>query len=217
MPQLVPAILEETREKFEQKVSLLIKIPGVDRIQVDFGDGIFIPTVLLPPSEIDTLNPALHWEAHLMVKEPADFLDYRICGFTTIIVHFEAYHSVDALKNALKQIRQHGMEPAVALNPDTPVDVLTVLQDMTKYFQIMGVVPGRQGQSFIPAALERIAELRRLIPSAIIEVDGGVNINNIKTVAEAGADLIVAGSAVVASVNPAESFEKLKQIVNKNQ
>jgi ribulose-phosphate 3-epimerase len=212
MATIVPAILETTKEGFEQKLSLISKIPGVERVQVDFGDGIFIPDRLLPAADMDTLNPAFEWEAHLMVKNPSDFLDYQICGFKTIIVHYEAFASVTELNKTLVNIKQMGFKTGMAINPGTKIEVLS--QTMADQYLIMSVIPGKQGQGFMESTLERVKELRKLIPNAIIEVDGGINMDNAKQAAEAGADLIVAGSSVVKSENPGESFEKLKQIVS---
>lgn len=214
MAQVVPAILEETKEAFLQKLSLISKIPGVERVQVDFGDGIFIPKKLLSPGDIDGLNPAIIWEAHLMVKEPQDFLDYQICGFKVLVVHFEAFSSVDHLKSSLDEIKSMGFKTGVAINPDTPVGNLSNIS--ADQYLIMSVVPGKQGQGFIDNTIDRVKELRKLIPNAIIEVDGGINETNIKKVAEAGADLIVAGSAVVGQGNAAENFEKLSAEINRN-
>ena len=212
MPTIIPAILEETKEAFLQKLSLVSKIPGVERIQVDFGDGEFISNRLLSAAEIDGLNPAIHFEAHLMIKAPKDFLDYQICGFKTIIIHYEAYESAVDVKSALDELRKMGFKTGVAINPDTAVKVLKDL--VADQYLIMGVVPGRQGQAFISSTINRIGELRKLIPNAIIEVDGGINMDNVKEVAQVGADFIVAGSAVVGQENPNEAFEKLKQMAN---
>src|SRR6266568_3351575 len=103
MAMIVPAILEQTKEGFLQKLSLVIKLPGVERVQVDFGDGVFIGNKLLSAADMDALNPAFQWEAHLMVKEPKDFLDYQICGFKTIIIHYEAFPSAESLKKTLSE------------------------------------------------------------------------------------------------------------------
>ncbi len=174
----------------------------------------FITNKLLDASEMDALNPAFYWEAHLMVKEPKDFLDYQICGFKTIILHYEAFPSADDVKRALDDIRAMGFKTGVAINPGTAVAVLKDI--FADQYLIMSVVPGMQGQSFIPATTDRVKELRKLLPNAIIEVDGGINMGNIKQVARAGADFIVAGSAIVGEGNAAENFEKLKSEINKN-
>lgn len=195
MAQIVPAILEKTKEGFLEKVSLVTKIPGIERIQVDFGDGEFIENRLLEASEMDTLNPAFTWEAHLMAKAPKDFLDYQICGFKTLIVHYEAYPSVHELNYTLPKIKAHGFRVGVAINPSTQVEVFKeVLADQ---YLVMSVVPGKQGQEFLQETINKIKKLRQILPHAIIEVDGGVNETNIKILKEAGADLICVGSSLV--------------------
>lgn len=207
MPQIVPAILEKTKEGFMDRVQSVVKLPGLERIQVDFGDGSFIDNKLLPPSEMDTLNPAFHWEAHLMVREPKDFLDYQICGFKTLVVHYEAYKSEADLNSSLSKIKELGFKTGVALNPETSVKVLKdVAADQ---YLIMSVVPGKQGKAFITSTPQKIAQLRALLPHAIIEVDGGINETNIKQLAQAGADLICVGSALVKAEDMAGAYEKL--------
>jgi ribulose-phosphate 3-epimerase len=215
MAQIVPAILEDSYEKFLATYSQEVRLPGVERIHVDFGDGDFIPNALLPVSKIDALTPANHWEAHLMVREPSDFLDYKICGFGTIIIHFEAFSSQSGLERAIGLIREQGMEPAVCINPETPVAVLSPLQDLVKHFQIMGVHPGAQGHEFLSETLERIQELRQTIPNAIIHMDGGANADNVRLISESGADFIVAGSSLTKSPSMAEAYEKMTAVLNK--
>ncbi len=215
MPQIVPAILEKTSEAFAEKLSLICKIPGVERIQVDFGDGVFIENKLLEVGEMDSLNPAFHWEAHLMVKEPNDFLDYQICGFKTLIVHYEAFSSVSELIATIQTIKSMGFKAGVAVSPETPVEVLVSIK--ADQYLIMSVIPGKQGQGFIENTLNKVKELRKLLPGAIIEVDGGVNLANVNSIAQAGTDLIVAGSAIVSGGNMAENFEKLKVEMYKNK
>lgn len=210
MAIIVPAILENTKEQFSEKISRVVKLPGIQRIQVDFGDGVFISNKnILSVSEIDTLNPAFHWEAHLMVKEPKDFLDYQICGFKTILVHYEAYKHLDNLKEALSELRNLGIKAGVVINPPTPVSKLAEFKSLADEFLIMGVNPGYQGQAFIEKTIDRVKELRQLIPNAIIEVDGGVSADNIGQLVQAGTDLLVIGSALVKLPNILEAYEKL--------
>ena len=207
MALVIPAILEETREGFLEKASSVIKLPGLKRIQVDFGDGRLIEKQLLPASEMPSLNPAFHWEAHLMVKEPKDFLEYQICGFNTLIVHFEAFPSASQLKITLADIKTKGFNTGVAINPDTSVNVLKDIS--ADLYLIMSVVPGKQGQVFIETTPQKIADLKALLPHAIIEVDGGINETNIKTVADAGADLICVGSALVKAEDMHSAYNHL--------
>jgi len=214
MPKLVPSILENAKDQFLDKESRETKLPGVERIQVDFGDGVFVPNKILPVTEIDTLNPAFHWEAHLMIKEPEDFLDYQICGFKTIIIHYEAYPSETKLHSALQNIKSMGFEPVICLKADTEIAVLKDFSGEVKHFQLMGVEPGFQGSPFIEQTVDRIKELRELIPNAIIEIDGGINETNIKKVADAGADLIVLGSAITKVSDMLAAWEKLNSVLS---
>jgi ribulose-phosphate 3-epimerase len=207
MAKIVPAILEKEKTEFLKKVGQVTKLPGVVKIQVDFGDGEFVPDKLLDSSEMDTLNPAFQWEAHLMVKNPSDFLDLQICGFKTVILHFEAFASRDDLNLALHQVRTMGMKCGLAINPETPAEALKGFE--ADQFLIMGVHPGRQGNEFIPETLEKVKQIRAIYPHAIIEVDGGVNETNIKSVKEAGADLICVGSALVKAEDVGLAYEKL--------
>ena len=212
MAIIVPAILESSKEAFNQKLNLVTKISGAHKLHVDFGDGSFVETKLLDAGEIESLNPAFEWEAHLMARAPKDFLDYQICGFKAIIVHYEAFGSVEDLKESLDSIKKIGLKTGVAINPDTPVKVLKDIS--ADQYLIMGVVPGKQGQKYIESTSDKIKELRMLMPHAIIEVDGGANETNIKAIKEAGADLIIGGSSVVKAENPALAFEKLSALAS---
>lgn len=217
MPQLVPSILETTKEGFLDVYRQEIKLPNAERIQVDFSDGIFVPNKILPIEEIDVLNPAFDWEAHLMVKEPKDFLDYKICGFKTIIIHYEAFAEKDDILKAITSIKSQGMEPALCINPDTEISALEEFKDVVKHFQIMSVYPGYQGTPFVEKTYDRITELRKQVPNAIIEVDGGVGLGNIKKLALAGADLLILGSSITKAPNMAEAWERLNQQLTINQ
>ncbi len=216
MALIVPSILETTKEGFLATYAKEVKLPGVSRIQVDFGDGVFVPNQILDIKEIDVLSPAIHWEAHLMVEEPVDFLDYQICGFKTIIVHYEAYKTPESLRQALSSIKAVGLEPALCLKNETPVAVAIEFSSITNHFQLMSVKPGFQGTPFLENTYERIKELRGLLPNAIIEVDGGINAGNVKQLANAGADLLILGSSITKVPNMQESFEKIQNELNKS-
>lgn len=209
MAKIIPAILEQTTEGFLARASSVVKLTGVESIQVDFGDGVFIENKLLPVAAIQTLNPAFNWEAHLMIKQPKDFLDYKICGFNTIIVHYEAFDNSRDLHEAIDSIKSLGLKAGLAVNPSTPVEVCADFGKIVSQFLIMGVLPGKQGQEFLPETIERVKTLRQLMHDAIIEVDGGVNALNVKSLAGAGADLLVAGSAIVKASNIQEAWQKL--------
>jgi ribulose-phosphate 3-epimerase len=213
MATIVPAILETTKDGFNDQLSRIVKLPGVERVQVDFGDGQFVESRTLGVTDMDVLTPTIHFEAHLMAEAPMDFLDYQICGFKTIIVHYEAYATETDLLKALKTIKEQGLEAGLALKPETNVQVLQKFANDVKTFLILSVHPGFQGAEFLPQTYERIAQLRKLCPNAIIEADGGLNEINIKQTVGAGADLLVVGSALVKSANINDSFQKLQELV----
>lgn len=211
MAQIVPAILEQTKEDFLDKLTRVSKLPGVERIQVDFGDGKFIPNAMLPVTEIEVLNPAFNFEAHLMIEQPKDFFDYQLSGFKTVLVHYEAFPNEAELKAALAAIRAAGLKPGLCLKAETPVEVAKAFHAEVEQFQLMGVDPGFQGQPFLENTFGRVAELRKLLPNAIIEVDGGVSLNNARQLKESGADLLVAGSALIKAPDIQVAYEQLLQ------
>ena len=153
MAQIVPAILEDTKDQFADKMSRVVVLSDVKRIQVDFSDGHFVSRTSLPISEIDLLNPAFHWEAHLMLSQPEEFLDYKISGFGTIIIHTEAYKTSAELFKALAKIREQQMKCGLAINPQTPVEELRDYIGKVDQFTLLSVDPGFQGQAFMPEAL----------------------------------------------------------------
>lgn len=211
MSIIVPAILEGTNESLNQKVQLITRLPEVTRIHVDFADGDFVPSVTLPIEDFDVLNPAFFWEAHLMIREPQDFLDYKIAGFGSVVVHFEAFANLESLQKALASIKQQGMQAGVAINPETNIEELAAVADAVDQVTVMSVKPGFQGSPFEKNALEKVEKLKALYPNVIIEIDGSVNEKTISEVLQAGPELLVAGSAVVKAVNPEDALKKLQQ------
>ncbi len=214
MAIIVPAILETEKETFNDRLFALTRLLGVERIQVDFCDGKFVPNTSLAISEIDPLNPAFQWEAHLMVDQPLSFLDYRIAGFQTIIVHYEAYPNAVMLGEAIDKIISHGLTPGIAVNPETPLEGLPHYSDKVSHFTVLSVHPGKQGSDFLPDSVGRLKTLRKLLPNAILEVDGGVSLENAKMLADAGANYLVTGSHLLQSNNIADSYEKFLEETN---
>jgi ribulose-phosphate 3-epimerase len=212
MPTIVPAILEETREGLEDKLFQITRVPGVERVQIDFADGEFVEHKTLGVTEFDSLNPAFHWEAHLMTKPPHNFLDYQIAGFKTIILHYEAFGKEEHLDDTLTEIKKCGLIPALAINPETPVSVLRYFGDTIQHFTVLSVHPGSQGQSFLEETYERVTELRNLIPHAIIEVDGGISQENIGGLIAAGSDLLAVGSALFETEDLNKNYSELASV-----
>ena len=172
----------------------------MDRFQVDVMDGRFVPNITFGTLAVRSLRPLTNLiiEAHLMVTPPEDFIGaFAEAGADTIIVHQEA---TPHLHRALEQIRHLGKRAAVALNPSTPAGMLSEVLEMVQLILVMTVNPGFGGQKFIRATLPKIRQVRNALTErgleCEVEVDGGINEETIALAAEAGADVMVAGSSV---------------------
>lgn len=208
---IIPAILEKTPAEFAAKLAKIKIIPNLERIQVDFEDGVFVDRKTVAVEDlghVPKLDKAL-WEAHLMIREPSNFAKYKEAGFSTIIVHYEAFSNEGLLEQALDDIVKLGLKPAVAVNPETNVSVLRYFTDTISQFTIMSVTPGRQGNPFLPDTFDRIKQLRELAPNATIEVDGGVNAANAASLIQSGADYLVVGSALFETENIKQNYQSI--------
>jgi len=177
-----------------------VEAAGVDRIQIDVMDGRFVPNITFGPIAFEALRPItrLLLEAHLMVEPPEDFIErFARTGADTIIVHQEA---TPHLHRAVQQIHALGKKAGVALNPSTPTSQLNEVLDSLELVLVMTVNPGFGAQEFIPQTLGKIRqvneEIHRRGLNCEIEVDGGINVKTAPSVVEAGANVLVAGSAV---------------------
>jgi ribulose-phosphate 3-epimerase len=178
----------------------IVEAAGVDRIQVDVMDGRYVPNITFGTIAVRCLRPLtrLTIETHLMVTPPEDFIEaFAAAGADTIIVHQE---STPHLHRALELIRSLGKKAAVALNPSTPAGTLSEVLDMVQMVLVMTVNPGFGGQKFIRGTLPKIRQVRDALTErrleCEVEVDGGINEQTIGLAAEAGADVMVAGSSV---------------------
>lgn len=178
----------------------MVEAAGVDRVQLDVMDGRYVPNITFGAIAFRSLRPltSLTLEAHLMVTPPEDFIAaIAAAGADTIIVHQE---STPHLHRAIEQIRGAGKKAGVALNPSTPASTLSEVLDLVQLVLVMTVNPGFGGQKFIPQTLVKIRQVRRAISErgleCEVEVDGGINEKTIGSVANAGADVMVAGSSV---------------------
>lgn len=195
---IIPAILQNNQKKFNETLKAVMALKNLKSIQIDFADGEFVNTKTLSINDILLpVKSKIDFEAHLMVNAPQDFLPYQQAGFKKIIIHYEAYKSELDLEAALEQIKKLKMVPAIAISPSSEVSVVRYHTDTINHFTLLGVVPGRQGQTMLPEAMDRLRELRDLAPSANIEVDGGVSINNIASLIDSGATDCVAGSSLL--------------------
>jgi len=178
----------------------IVEAAGVDRVQLDVMDGRYVPNITFGPIAFRYLRPLtrLTLEAHLMVTPPEDFIEaIAVAGADTIIVHQE---STPHLHRAIQQIHSLGKKAGVALNPSTPASTLSEVLDMVQIILVMTVNPGFGGQKFIRATLPKIRQVRTaLVERGLeceVEVDGGINDETIGWAAEAGANVMVAGSCV---------------------
>ncbi len=177
-----------------------VEAAGADRVQIDAMDGRFVPNITFGPLVVASLRPLtrLTLEAHLMVTPPEDFIEnFARAGADTIIVHQEA---TPHLHRAIQHIHTLGKKAGVALNPSTPASSLSEILASLQLVLVMTVNPGFGGQEFIPETLTKIRQVRNEITArgldCEVEVDGGINTQTAPRVVEAGANVLVAGSAV---------------------
>lgn len=199
MKKLSPSILSADFGALSADVKTCAEA-GAQYVHIDVMDGMFVPNITFGPPVIKAIRPASDrvFDVHLMIEEPIRYIDaFRDAGADIITVHYEAVKHLD---RTVAAIHEAGCKAGVALNPATPVSVLADILPMLDMALIMSVNPGFGGQKFIPYTLGKIKALRRLAdevhPALDIEVDGGVGFGNIDEILKAGANVIVAGSAV---------------------
>ncbi len=199
MVELLPSILSADFARLADEVHAAERGGGTT-IHVDVMDGHFVPNITLGPPVVQSLrkHTGLPLDCHLMIENPDDFIPaFAEAGADWIGVHYEACRH---LHRTLGLIAEHGMKPGVVLNPATPVELLIPVLPMLHHVLVMSVNPGFGGQRFIPYALTKIRRLKEMRAAMgltyKIEVDGGIAHETIAQVVEAGAELLVAGSAV---------------------
>lgn len=212
MVQLLPSILSADFSRLAEEIQAAER-GGGSVIHVDVMDGHFVPNITVGPPVVQSLRKATAkpLDCHLMIENPDAFIEeFARAGANWIGVHYEVCRH---LHRTLQLIRQHGMEPGVVINPATRVDLLIDILPMVHHVLVMSVNPGFGGQKFIGFSLDkirRLAELRaELGLSFQIEVDGGVAHDTVADVVQAGAELLVAGSAVYDSGDPERAARQL--------
>ncbi len=200
MIKIAPSILSADFAQLGQEISIVDK-GGADWIHVDVMDGHFVPNITLGPPIVSAIKPhtSLPLDVHLMIEQPERYIaDFAKAGADLITVHAEA---CTHLHRVIHMIKEHGVKAGVAINPATPSAAIREVLEDVDLVLVMTVNPGFGGQAFIPRTIHKIREIRQWLNEASlfdvhIEVDGGITSETAPMVAEAGADVLVAGSAV---------------------
>ncbi|HCW53203.1 MAG TPA: ribulose-phosphate 3-epimerase [Clostridium sp.] len=213
MVKIAPSILSADFSKLGEDIERIDK-GGADFIHIDVMDGSFVPNISFGLPVIKSIRNRTDkvFDVHLMIDNPANYIDAFIeAGADLLTVHYEADRHID---RTINYIKSKGKMAAVALNPGTPVCVLKDIINNLDMVLIMSVNPGFGGQKFISYSLDKIREVKEMSkegnPNLLIQVDGGIGKDNVKSVIEAGANVIVAGSAVFNSGDISENIKTLR-------
>jgi len=215
--KLAPSILDANFTCLERELRR-IENGGADMIHLDIMDGNFVPNISFGPRIVESIKSktSVPLEVHLMVKKPENHIKSFIdAGGDIIIVHCETSKHLDRL---IQTINEAGVKSGIALNPATPLSAIEYLINKIDILLLMTVNPGFGGQKFIPEMIGKIEKARKIIDnqkkSINLGVDGGVNLDNISKVINAGAEIIVVGQIIFKSANPEETTKKIKNLLN---
>lgn len=213
---IAPSILSADFSKMGEEVVSLEK-SGADFIHIDVMDGVFVPNITFGIKMVKDIAPHtnLILDTHLMIVEPWKYVEqFAKAGSNYITVHYEACK--EKLSETLQLIKSYGVKCGLVINPDTPVSKIENLIEMCDIVLVMSVFPGFGGQSFISSVLEKVKCIREIINKSgkniLLEIDGGINFDNVKLVKESGANVIVAGNTVFSHSNRLEAIEKLRNL-----
>ncbi|HCA58423.1 MAG TPA: ribulose-phosphate 3-epimerase [Blastocatellia bacterium] len=212
MYSIAPSILSANFVRLEEEIAA-VEAGGASILHVDVMDGRFVPniTIGLPVVRSIRKSTSMTIDTHLMIVEPGNYaVQFVDAGADMVSVHIEADPHVH---RTLQGIRQAGAKAGVVVNPGTPISALSEAIYHADFVLLMSVNPGFGGQRFIPRSIGRLRELRQMISErgldVKIEIDGGIDLTNVAEVADAGAEIMVAGSAVFGTDNPAEAVRAL--------
>lgn len=219
MKKIAPSILSADFSRLGEEVRA-VEQAGADVIHVDVMDGHFVPNITIGPLVVQGLKKltSLPLDVHLMIEEPEKYLEpFAQAGSNWITVHVEVCSN---LKRVIKKARQLNTRPGVVLKPATPLKTIYPVLEEIDLVLIMSVNPGFGGQSFIPSTLKKIERLRNLIDQnhypIEIEVDGGVKIENIREVSQAGAEIFVVGTGIFKTSNYGDTIRRLRKEIEEN-
>ena len=217
MKIIAPSMLSCNFGKLKEEIEM-VNQSEAGWFHLDIMDGVFVPNITFgtPILEVFKEYATKHLDAHLMIVNPENYIEkFASLGANTITVHYEA---CDNPLNTINQIKKLNVKAGVAINPDTDVSVLDSLVNEIDLICLMSVFPGFSGQKFIPETFERLEKLKKIITEknsqAMIQIDGGVSIDNAKKLVSLGADILVAGSFVFKSEDVSTTIKKLNSVIN---
>jgi ribulose-phosphate 3-epimerase len=211
--EVEPSLYAADFARLGEQIDVLLRT-GARVFHFDVGDGHFVEPITMGPIVLESIAPQIHAvegaaiDCHLMVDNPTrHFPQIAKAGGDSVTFHYEA---VDDVPATISVAREHGLEVGIAFNPETDPEDVAAVADGADIVLCMSIHPGYSGQEFMPDTLDRIGTLRAALPEEVhIQVDGGINEENIREVYEAGATLIVAGSSIFAREDPQRAFRQL--------
>jgi len=210
--KIAPSMLSADFTKLADEIKNL-ETAGADYIHFDVMDGHFVPNLTFGAIVVKQLRPLtkLPFDVHLMVNNPQDYVtDFKAAGANILTFQYESYSHHDRL---ISHIKEQGMQVGIALNPSTSEDCLQYIIHKIDIITVMSVNPGFGGQTFLPEQLQKIKNIKQKYSNNnfLIEVDGGVSEKNAKKIIEAGADILVAGTAIFKNANYKNNINKIKE------